>query len=107
MSARKANILRTSTNNIVLQKTYDSVDSKLIFSKNNGSSKILEQNSANIITNNTINPPKNTMPEAYHPTLINYCTTINTFIKNGYFVPYLDNKHSILAPSVEEIYYTD
>lgn len=95
-----------SSNNILFKQFPDDIVKKRnVFSINNGSQQINEGLVSNEITDNTITPPRSTSPYAYHPTLINQCTLVNTYINNGLYVPYVTEQSQFKPLSVEEIYY--
>jgi len=96
----------SSSNNIsIKQFPVDATQKKNVFSTNNGSYQINENLVSNETTNNTITPPRSTSPYAYHPTLINQCTLVNTYINNGLYVPYASEQSQFKPLSIEEIYY--
>jgi hypothetical protein len=106
MSIKPAISELESSNNILFKQfTYDTVQKTNVFSTNNGSQHINENLASNEITNNTITPPRSISPYAYHPTLINNCTLVNTYINNGLYVPYVSERSQFKPLSIEEIYY--
>lgn len=95
-----------SSNNILFKHLPDDTVQKTnVFSENNGSQKIIDSMGINQINNNNIKPPRSVSPYAYHPTLINNCTLVNTYINNGLYVPYVSERSQFKPLSIEEIYY--
>jgi hypothetical protein len=105
MATRKIVSQIDGINNIRFSEVYDNTKISQTFSENNGSYQIDENLTSNEISDNTISPPRPTTPYAYHPTLINRCTFVNTYINNGLYVPYVSESLQLKPPSIEEIYY--
>lgn len=106
MAVKPAIPVLESLNDILFKLSpEDTVQKTNVFSENNGSRQINESLTSKEITNNTISPPRPTTPYAYHPTLINRCTFVNTYINNGLYVPYMSESLQLKPPSIQEIYY--
>jgi len=107
MATRKIVPQIDGINNIIFPKVYDKTKISQTFSENNGSYKIDADLGSNVITNNTISPPKSTNPNSYHPHLLNRHYLINSSINNGYYVPYLSYYYNLFEnKDTIEIYYT-
>lgn len=100
--AIKPNVV--SINNIVYNTLYSNIVQKNTIN-DTISYKIQNNRTINKISNNTNKPIASTIhPDHMHPSLLNYSTLTNTFIRNGYYVPY-NPKFSIPISSIEEIFY--